>query len=103
MGADFFNAKRFKTITFSSSKVEKISDKKYKVTGNLKIKGKSKKVTVNMLRGKTGLDPWGGYRTGGNIIFEINRKDFSVGKKDFDAPLIGNNVKIDFYWEALKK
>ena len=103
LGPDFFNAKRFKTFKFISTNIKKISAKNYEITGDLTVKGKTKKVTAKMVRGKTGNDPWGAYRAGGNVTFEFDRRDFGVGKKDFDAPVIGNTVYIDFYWEAVRK
>ncbi len=103
LGPDFFNAKRFKTMTFTSTRVKKKSGNKYEITGNLTIKGKTKEITAKMTRGKTGNDPWGAYRAGGNVLFEFDRRDFGVGKKDFDAPVIGNTVYVDFYWEAVRK
>ena len=39
--ADFFDVKQFPTMTFKSTKVEKTSDEKFKVTGDLTIKGKT--------------------------------------------------------------
>ena len=103
LGPDFFNAKRFKTMKFESTAIKKTGDSSYEVTGNLTIKGKTKQVTALMVRGKSGLDPWGMYRIGGNVTLTIDRKDFGVGKKEFDAPLIGQAVSIDLYWEAVRK
>lgn len=100
-GPDFFNVKKFKTITFKSTKVTKVSDKEYKVVGDLTIKGKTKSVEAKVERGETGKDPWGGHRTGGNATFTIDRRDFGI---DFlPAPAIGNTIAIDLYFEALRK
>ena len=103
LGPDFFNAKRYGKMRFKSAKVKKLSAHKYEITGSLEIKGKKKTIKAVLVRGKTGLDPWGGHRTGGNVTLKINRKDFGVGKKEFDAPVIGNTVDVDLYWEALRK
>lgn len=45
---DFFNVSKFPKITFKSTKVQKVSGKKFKVTGNLTIKGKTKPVVLDM-------------------------------------------------------
>ena len=103
LGPDFFNAKRFKALSFKSTNVKSLGGNKYEITGNLTAKGISKKITAKMTRGKTGNDPWGKYRAGGNVFFEFDRRDFKIGKKDFDAPSLGNIVKVDLYWEALRK
>ena len=36
---DFFDAAKFPTLTFKSTSFKKVSDKKYKVSGNLTLKG----------------------------------------------------------------
>lgn len=46
--ADFFDVKQFPTMTFKSTKVEKSSDDKFKVTGDLTIKGKTVPTTLDV-------------------------------------------------------
>jgi len=45
--ADYFNASKYPTISFTSSKIEKSGDS-YKMTGILKIKDKEKEVTFTV-------------------------------------------------------
>ena len=45
---DFLDAKQFPTITFQSTKVEKVSDAQYKVSGNLTLRGVTKAVVLDV-------------------------------------------------------
>ena len=101
LGPDFFSAKRYRTMSFKTKSVEKVSDREYRLIGHLKIRGKTQPVVAKLIRGETGLDPWGGYRTGGNITLEIDRRDF--GMKAVPEPAVGYKVTLDLYWEALRK
>ncbi len=44
---DFFDAAKFPNVTFKSTKIEKVSDSKLKITGELTIKGTTKSVTLD--------------------------------------------------------
>ncbi|MDD9951910.1 MAG: YceI family protein [Zetaproteobacteria bacterium] len=101
LGPDFFNAKRFKQITFTSSEVKKVNEQEYQVTGELSMHGVTKTVKGKVVRGTTGKDPWGGHRTGGNVYLTIDRTDFGI--KHSPEPAIGHKVDIDLYFEALRK
>lgn len=56
---DFFNAGVDSIVTFKSTKIEKAGDGKYKVTGDLTMRGVTKQVVLDtQLKGKT-KNPWG--------------------------------------------
>lgn len=56
---DFFNAAIDSIVTFKSTKVEKTSEGKYKITGDLTMRGVTKQVILDtQLKGKT-KNPWG--------------------------------------------
>ncbi|MEL6195735.1 MAG: YceI family protein [Myxococcota bacterium] len=98
---DYFNAKRYPKMTFRSTDVKKVGSGKYRITGDLSIHGKKKRVTVSATRGTTGKDPFGGYRTGGNVTFNLNRRDFGI--THMPKELVGDEIAIDIFWEALEK
>lgn len=76
--ADFFDVKQFPTITFKSDSVTKKGGNKYEVKGQLSLHGVTKPVTFTLDRGRTGKDPWGNTRTGGDAQFTIKRSDFGM-------------------------
>jgi polyisoprenoid-binding protein YceI len=76
---EWFHASKYPNVTFSSTKIEKSGDS-YKITGNFKMKGVSKSLTIPMSVDKSGS----------NLTFtgkfKINRMDFKVGKKSDAVP-----------------
>lgn len=98
-GPDFFNTKQFPKITFESTEVKKKGDE-LMVTGNLTIKGKSKKISMVMKKVGEGEDPWGKYRAGYEGSMTINRMDFGV---DYMPDGLSKDVKLTFAVEGVRK
>ena len=94
--ADFFNANRYKEITFKSKSIAK-TDKKdiYSLTGDLTLHGKTNSITVKIKKigqkGKT---------IGFDTNFSINRSDYNMGKM---VGPIGDKIDINFSFESNSK
>jgi polyisoprenoid-binding protein YceI len=93
--ADFFDVEKYPTMTFNSKSIDKISEGKYSLTGDLTMVGITKPVTVTMnYRGTTANPNAKGAPVAGiQIIGEIKRSDFGLGSK-FPAPMISDVVII---------
>jgi polyisoprenoid-binding protein YceI len=77
--ADFFDAEKFPTLTFKSTSFKKVSDKKYKVSGNLTLKGVTKPVVLDVVLGGTTTNPMSKKPVVGfKITGSIKRSDFGV-------------------------
>jgi polyisoprenoid-binding protein YceI len=77
--ADFFDAEKFPTLTFKSTSFKKVSDKKYKVSGNLTLKGVTKPVVLDVVLGGTTTNPMSKKPVVGfKITGIIKRSDFGV-------------------------
>lgn len=105
--ADFFDAAKFPTITFASTKVEKVGTDKLKVFGNLTIKGTTRLVILEV-EGLTPeiKDPWGKGRRGASATTNINRKDFGVNwsaTMDNGGMVVAEDVAILLEVEFIKK
>lgn len=98
-GPDFFNAKQFPRITFESTKVKKKGDG-VEITGNLTIKGKTKKVTFPMEKVGEGKDPWGNHRTGYEGSLTVDRMDFGV---DYMPDGLSKEVTLNLAVEGIKQ
>ena len=98
-GPDFFNTKQFPKITFMGKKVQK-KGKKYMITGDLTIKGKTKTVTLAMMKVGEGKDPWGKFRAGFSGTLTINRIDFGV---DYMPQGLSKDVTLTISVEGIKK
>jgi len=105
--ANFFDVKNYPTITFKSTKIEKISAGKMKVTGNLTIHGVTKQVVLDV-EGPSGAvkDPWGNTRVALNATTTVNRTDYGVkwnAKMDSGGMVVGDDVNINIDLEMTKK
>ena len=104
---DFFDVAKYPTIIFKSTKVEKVSDTKYKATGALTIKGKTKEVVLDVEGSpKPMTDPMGNSKLGGVAHTTINRQDFGVSwNKALDGGglVVGDDVDITIDIELVQK
>jgi len=104
---DFFDAAKFPSITFKSTKVEAAGAGKFKVTGDLSIHGITKPVVLDV-DGPTAevKDPWGNLKRGVVATTTINRKDFGLSwNKALEAGgvAVGEAVSITIDAELNKK
>jgi polyisoprenoid-binding protein YceI len=104
--ADFFDAAKHPYLTFESTRVQKLKEDEYKVSGNLTICGVTHEVTLDTEYFGRAKDPWGGERVGFSAKTTINRKDFGL---TFNMPLegggilVGDKVEITADIEAVKE
>ncbi len=75
---DFFNTDKYPAITFKSSSVKKVNDKKYILEGDLTIRDVTKKVKFDVVYGGTVNDPWGNTKAGFKATTKINRRDYGL-------------------------
>ena len=74
---DFFNAEKFPEINFKSTSFEKLSDNKYKITGDLTIRDVTKNVTFDaVLNGTLKTDR--GVLSAWKATTTINRFDYNL-------------------------
>jgi polyisoprenoid-binding protein YceI len=95
---DFFDAEKYPTISFKSTKVEPAGGNEYKVTGDLSLHGVTKPVVFNVEFNGTDKDPWGNQRAGISATTKINRKDFGLNWSqtlESGGLLVGDDVKIE--------
>lgn len=90
--SNFLEIDKYPTMTFKSTKVEHHGGDRYKVTGDLTIKGNTKPVTLNVVKYGEFNDPMMGHRIGYAAETKINRKDFGMR---FDMMLDGKFIVSD--------
>ena len=94
--ADFFDAEKFPTLTFKSTKVATGGEGDYAVTGDLTMHGVTKSVTFAVEDpSEPGKDPWGNLRIGLSATTKINRKDFGLDlerRLETGGVLVGEDV-----------
>lgn len=75
---DFFNAEEYPALTFASDSFRKVGDGVYKLTGDLTIRGNTRKVDLDAEYGGTVVDPYGNTKAGFEVSGKINRKEFGL-------------------------
>ena len=95
---DFFDAAKFPTATFKSTKVEPAGDNKLKVSGDLTIHGVTKPVVLDVTINKIGPHPMAKVASAGfDASVTLLRSDFGVGNY---APAVSDQVKLQITMEA---
>jgi len=91
--SNFLEVDKYPTITFKSTKIETARQDRYKVTGDLTIKGNTRPVTLSVVKYGEFNDPgMMGHRIGYSAEGKINRKDFGL---TFNMMLDGKWVVSD--------
>ena len=95
---DFFDAEKFPTLAFKSSRISIVRDGELAVEGDLTIRGVTRKATFSV-EGPTppAKDPWGNTRVAVSATTKINRKDFGLtwnAALETGGILVGDEVTI---------
>ncbi|MFS0577192.1 YceI family protein [Sporosarcina sp. 179-K 3D1 HS] len=101
--ADFFDAETHPEMKFVSTAIAKTDDDEYDVTGDLTIKGVTKKVTFEAEYEGKATNPWGQEVVGFTVKGKIKRKDFGLTWNqalETGGVLVGDDVKIIIELEA---
>ena len=104
--ADFFDAEKYPTINFKSTKVEHVSGDEYKVTGDLTMHGITKPVVFDAEYQGKGKDPWGNERAALAAKSKINRKDWGLNWNqglEAGGVLVSEEVKIEIDLSTVNK
>ena len=103
--ADFFEVERFPEMRFRSTRIEKVSDERYRVTGDLTIRDISREIVLDVEHGGRAKDPWGNERSGFIATTTLDRKDFGLHWTQLletGGVLVGDRVDIELEVQAVK-
>jgi polyisoprenoid-binding protein YceI len=103
---DFLNVEKFPTIEFRSTKIEKVADASWKVTGNLTLHGVTREVGLDLQGPTQQVKDTRGLHVGAQATTTINRKDFGINwneSLDGGGVLIGEEVSITIDVEVIRK
>jgi len=102
---DFLAMDRYPEITFVSTQVEPVGPNKYRVKGDLTMRGVTRPVAVNFEYTGTSVDPYGNRRVGFEGGTTINRKDWGVNWNaalDAGGMLVSEKVDLEFEVSAIR-
>jgi polyisoprenoid-binding protein YceI len=97
-GANWFDAAKYPTMTFQSTKIVKTGDGAAMMTGNLTIHGVTKEVTFEVTGLTSPVNTPRGTHRGVTASTKINRRDFGVGA---ETPVVANEINIDIYLDLV--
>jgi polyisoprenoid-binding protein YceI len=101
----FLELERFPTITFRSTHIEPETIHRFRMTGDLTIKGITKPITLEVQRYGEINDPMMGHRVAYSAEGQINRKDFGM---EFDMladnrVVVSHEIKLFIELEVLEQ
>ncbi|MDA8290822.1 MAG: YceI family protein [Actinomycetota bacterium] len=101
---DFFDAEKFPSMTFATSRVLPAGGADWKVEGDLTIHGVTRPVVLDVeFNGATG-DPYGGTRIGFSATTEIDREEFGMTFNmalETGGVMVSKVVRIEIEAEAI--
>lgn len=103
-GTDFFDAKKFPTVTFKSTKISK-AGAGYKLTGNLTIRDVTKPVTLDATLSAPVKTPWGNQARAATLTGKVKRGDFGLKWNkalETGGVVVGDDVTINVKAEVTK-
>lgn len=102
---DFLDAEGYPTITFTSTAIEPLGDRKYRIHGDLTIRGTTRPVTFEAEVTEPVTDPWGFRRAAATASGTLNRRDWNLTWNqilEFGALLVGEDVRFTLEVEAVR-
>ena len=103
--ADFFDVEKFPELRFESQRIEKLSDDRYRLVGDLTIHGVTRGVALDVEYGGRAKDPWGNERIGFIARGDLDRKNFGLGWNqvlEAGGVLVGDRVELELEVQAVK-
>jgi polyisoprenoid-binding protein YceI len=94
---DFFFVEKFPTITFVSAAIKAVGGDGYEVTGDLTMRGVTKRVSLPVTFLGRAKDPWGNEKIGFETAVTLNRKDYGLtwnAALEAGGFLVGDDVKV---------
>ena len=96
--ADFFDTAKYPTITFTSKRVEPVSAGKFKLIGDLTMRGVTKEVTLDVEGPSAAIkDQRGNARIGATATTKLNRQDYGITwNRALDAAgvVVGDEINV---------
>jgi polyisoprenoid-binding protein YceI len=102
--SDFLDVAAHPTLRFQSRSIARQADR-YRVTGDLTIRGVTRSVVLDAEFQGRGKDPWGGQRAAFSARTSIDREDFGLTWNqalEAGGVLVGTKVEIEIEVQAVK-
>lgn len=103
---DFFDTATFPTITFKSKRAEAAGNGKFKLIGDLTMRGKTKEVVLDVEGPTDPVTVQNSQRIGATATTTLNRQDFGVNwsrTMDGGGFVVSDQVKVTLELELIKQ
>jgi polyisoprenoid-binding protein YceI len=103
--ADFFDVANFPQLVFESRRISVVGDDRYRVVGDLTIRGVTREVEVDVEEEGRGVDPWGQTRVGFTGTTKFDRRDFGLTWNqaiEAGGVLVSDEVKVTIDVSAIR-
>jgi polyisoprenoid-binding protein YceI len=100
---DFFHVEQYPAITFASTAIAARGGDQFDVTGDLTMRGVTKRITLPVTFLGKAKDPWGNEKIGFETETTINRKDYGLtwnAALETGGFLVGDEVRISVSIQA---
>jgi polyisoprenoid-binding protein YceI len=104
--ADFFEAGKYRDITFKATSMKETEDGTFTLKGLLTIKDVTNEVSLNVEFGGFNKDPWGNQKAGFSLAGKINRKDWGLNWNaalETGGVLVSDEIRISAEVQLLKQ
>jgi polyisoprenoid-binding protein YceI len=103
---DFLDVDRFPQLTYRGGRVTRLSEQRWRITGDLTIRDVTRAVPLDVTYLGTGPDPWGGTRIALTAAAQLVRGDYDINW-NLGLPggfvLVGPTLRIDLEVQAVHK
>jgi polyisoprenoid-binding protein YceI len=106
--ADFLDVETYPALTFRSKRVEggfREEGDRFRLVGDLTIRGVTREVTLDAVYEGRGIDPWGGERVSFSAETRIDRRDFDLTWNvalEAGGILVSNEIRISLEAQAVR-
>jgi len=102
---DFFNAEKYPEMKFRSTRIERLDETRFRLTGDLTIRDVTREVVLDGAYEGRITDPWGNDRIAFSAERSISRNDFGVRWNqalETGGVVVGDKVKLTLRVEAVR-
>ena len=104
--ADFFDVANHPVMHFVGKRIEGDVSKKFRLVGDLTIRGITREVTLDVANEGSTKDPWGNDRAGFSASAKLNRSDFNLTWNqalEAGGVVVGEEVKLSIDAEFIRQ
>jgi len=103
---DFFDAANHPKLMFKSKSFKKEKDSRYKLIGDITIRGITSELILDVEYGGAMKDPWGNEKVGFELEGKLNRKQFGLkwdAITEAGGAVVGDEVKLQLNVELINQ